>query len=801
MEKRLYTCFYSLMIAGILLFPFFSIYAQDLPPATENLLYFEAGSYIIPMNEELQSIAMKNPIIDVTFTGFNVKTYGLIHHLLSNNIPVSWAIKSGKGKDETDFSCKAKVKFPVSDNTVKDYDLNTSAFIIDIRDINALLECNTLTNIVDGPVKEFGNDILVLELTEDVYIDIRYRLNFAPKIAVLNDGFSSYVHQNVLEEAEIPFTLISSFDFFKNYSCYTFISQPHLDFISNSEYVPSVQNFLDEGGNFFAQCIAVTTFENDGFFQSSDGFSQPNQVNLTYDFFNHDMAPLQFKGSISPDLHGSLDEYILKSNSDFINESYIGIKNQNQQICMSVADLNGSTAGGNIFYLSGHDFEGTDLAEIFGPPTADISDQLIKNQQHKRIYLNSVFVPANISFACAGKEACICKGDSVTLGCDKLNLNSSYTWSPAEGLSCTDCPHPVASPETTTTYTQTTDNDCSSSSVTVHIDEVPHALIQGGEILDCMDENDLATLEVLLFGTPPFTFVIARNGQSVDTIFTDEETYSLEVSESGIYTLLEVKNFKCSGVVSGDAEITKPVSFSFDLGKDKEGCPGETFILDATHPDAISYIWQDGSIDSIYEASQEGWYKVSLANEFGCIETDSVFVSLLPVLDNLDLGEDLNLCNVEQLVLEASMANADQYIWNTGSDKSSITVTQSGDYSVTVSNVCDTLSDEINIVFRKGFEGEAFQIPSAFSPNGDGLNDVFIPFVHSDAIVNSLLFKVYDRWGNPVFETGKVNTGWDGLKDAIDAELGVYVWFLKANVQVCEGRIDVFEKGNVSLIR
>ena len=75
-------------------------------------------------------------------------------------------------------------------------------------------------------------------------------------------------------------------------------------------------------------------------------------------------------------------------------------------------------------------------------------------------------------FASAGQDVTICEGDSVTLG---TNTTFNYTWTPANGLSCTDCPNPVASPSTTTTYLLEVSNGSASvfDSVTVSILPAP----------------------------------------------------------------------------------------------------------------------------------------------------------------------------------------------------------------------------------------------------------------------------------------------------------------------------------------
>jgi gliding motility-associated-like protein len=86
-------------------------------------------------------------------------------------------------------------------------------------------------------------------------------------------------------------------------------------------------------------------------------------------------------------------------------------------------------------------------------------------------------------------------------------------------------------------------------------------------------------------------------------------------------------------------------------------------------------------------------------------------------------------------------------------------------------------------------------LPSAFTPNSDGENDVFIirggPFKAVD-------FRVYSQWGELIFQTSDANEGWDGTYKGVDAQLGVYTWTFE--VELADGRI-IRKSGDVTLIR
>jgi len=87
-------------------------------------------------------------------------------------------------------------------------------------------------------------------------------------------------------------------------------------------------------------------------------------------------------------------------------------------------------------------------------------------------------------------------------------------------------------------------------------------------------------------------------------------------------------------------------------------------------------------------------------------------------------------------------------------------------------------------------------VPTAFSPNGDGVNDVFTVFP-GKAVANISQIEIFDRWGNQVFSANS-NIGWDGIFDGKIAPNGVYVWLI--TVEFIDGRIQQLS-GDVTLIR
>jgi len=117
----------------------------------------------------------------------------------------------------------------------------------------------------------------------------------------------------------------------------------------------------------------------------------------------------------------------------------------------------------------------------------------------------------------------------------------------------------------------------------------------------------------------------------------------------------------------------------------------------------------------------------------------------------------------------------------------------SGTYNVTVTDN-ESCSIDTSIFISQEGTGCLF-IPNVFSPNNDGKNDVL--YVRGGNI-QSLIFNIYDRWGNKIFETNNQNFGWDGTYNGNPLNAGVFVYYLKA--ELYNGN-NIEDQGNITLLK
>jgi len=111
--------------------------------------------------------------------------------------------------------------------------------------------------------------------------------------------------------------------------------------------------------------------------------------------------------------------------------------------------------------------------------------------------------------------------------------------------------------------------------------------------------------------------------------------------------------------------------------------------------------------------------------------------------------------------------------WQDGSTAPDYTVTQPGLYSLRAANGCGSVQDEV--IINRGL-CKVF-VPTAFTPNGDGKNDLFK--ILGTENISSLHLKIFNRWGEIVFETRDKAKGWDGRHKGVPAPLGNYVYLLE----------------------
>lgn len=284
-------------------------------------------------------------------------------------------------------------------------------------------------------------------------------------------------------------------------------------------------------------------------------------------------------------------------------------------------------------------------------------------------------------------------------------------------------------------------------------------------------------------GSTQFTWSTSETTAAITVTPSTTTIYSVIISDGTCNDTVDVTvtvNDVPNGIVTGDSIL----------------CEGESLTLTASGGD--TYLWSDMSTSATINASPtvSAPYQVIISNSCG---NDIITVNVVinpPPTANAGADVTINLGNSTNLTATGGTS----YIWtpssglsctNCASPTASPTVTTEYIVMVTDANGC-TDSDTVIVEVEESF---VLFIPDAFSPNNDSFNDEL--FVRGVGLEN-FVFKLYDRWGEMVFETSDVNIGWNGIYKNVALNEGVFVYVFEGNFI---GQETFVQKGNITLHR
>lgn len=221
-------------------------------------------------------------------------------------------------------------------------------------------------------------------------------------------------------------------------------------------------------------------------------------------------------------------------------------------------------------------------------------------------------------------------------------------------------------------------------------------------------------------------------------------------------------------------------------------CIGENDTLSPGN-NYLSYLWQNGSVDQKMVVESPGVYWVKVADSNGCTSSDTVTVTALHDLPDNFMVTDTTVCIYSSIKLQPE-GDFIAWRWSTGETTPSITVHQQGTYTISVTdrNYC-TGTARVTVTAMPCSNHIFF--PNAFSPNGDGKNDLFKPTITGNLL--NYRMQIYNRWGQKIFESTNAATGWNGKTGSILQPPGIYVW--QAIVQFAGESRRLF-KGTTALV-
>lgn len=266
-------------------------------------------------------------------------------------------------------------------------------------------------------------------------------------------------------------------------------------------------------------------------------------------------------------------------------------------------------------------------------------------------------------------------------------------------------------------------------------------------------------------GTPGYTFEWSPEGG------TGLTTTNIA---AGLYTVLVTDAKQCT--YSAIVILSQPAPVTVTPPADTIVCVGTggDLFADAnggTPP--YSFIWENIYTGNPFPVAplHDTAYSAIAIDSHGCQSEPQVFNVIVDQVPVVDLGKDSILCIGDSIVLSAAFPGA-SYSWQDGSTADNFTILLPGIYWVTVYNTCFDTSDTLIADYTDC--SACVHYPTGFSPDGNQQNDLFRPVITCP--VSEYNMKIFNRWGQLIFETSNVNDGWNGEYLQQPAEVGVYVW-------------------------
>jgi len=431
--------------------------------------------------------------------------------------------------------------------------------------------------------------------------------------------------------------------------------------------------------------------------------------------------------------------------------------------------------------------------------------------------LRAVFIAPQVDLNLSVGDTLLCNTDTLTVNIETNYPNAEIVWTPEESINSGQ------GSETAFFAVEASINigvnlinqfGCTNSAES-QISSFDIALEVPEDTLACFNDpltlvaNSVGTAESFMWSDiSDFSNVLNPSGDSSITVTP---------GTTGLY-YIQVEN---NGCTLADSVIVSLLEAGTTLSALQYICQGDTarlFVSNDFPNNQLTHVWQpeeliiSGSGTSSVEAiiEEPTTFTVISSTEFNCEVENSltIFTSPLGGLDvSAEAEPDLILIGESsQLTVSPDSSNyffewePSTYLDNQNFNDPVSTPDETITYLVTLTDADDLgicqKSDSVTIQVFESFCGSPnIFVPNAFTPNGDGENDVV--FVRGGGITD-LTFSIFNRWGEEVFKTEDQSVGWDGTYKGNPAEPAVFVYQLQA---ICADGDTYSEKGNITLIR
>ena len=395
-------------------------------------------------------------------------------------------------------------------------------------------------------------------------------------------------------------------------------------------------------------------------------------------------------------------------------------------------------------------------------------------------------------------DTLICTIDTLGLRAEGVG---NFSWTPAYNILASNTANPIVYPKVTSTYVVTLEENGCTAQDSIKVNTLDFISVNAG------NDTTICTTDAVTLNT--ISEALQYQWTPAETI-----TSNTNIKNPVVRPLTNTTYFVTANL--GKCQATDNITFNVvdypkaNAGTDTAICYGDNAVLTATITGS-SFTWtptrnlsNPGILSPVASPANTTAYTLTVTDTLGCPKpaSDNVTVTVIPPIKAF-AGNDTNIVANQPLQLNAT--GGETYFWtpsiglsNTSIANPLITLGPSYDsiiYRVTVTAAGGCFAeDDIKVkVFKT--PPDIF-IPTAFTPNSDGKNDILKPI--PVGIRDFTVFRIFNRWGQLIYSTSRVGDGWDGTLNGVKQATGTYVFMAEAIDYLGK---PLHKKGTVVLIR
>jgi len=313
----------------------------------------------------------------------------------------------------------------------------------------------------------------------------------------------------------------------------------------------------------------------------------------------------------------------------------------------------------------------------------------------------------------------------------------------------------------------------------------------------CYGQTGGAQITNVTGGTSPYQFLWSTDSTGTSVSGLTPNTYFVYTTDSNNCKDTTSFTLQEPPPISSDSSVTNQICDNV--------CNGSIQLIVNGGTAPYTYNWDNGASTQNISGLCSGNYDVTITDANGCTSYSSADVENRGYIPPIEAYSDQTQIFTGQTVtLHAQPSTNYQFTWspiaslnNIHIENPSATPEETTTYLVTIhdENGCAN-TDTVTIFVMDYTCGEPYiYVPNAFTPNGDGNNDILYVY---GSVIDHFYFAIFDRWGELIFETTDIHKGWDGTYKGKPLDPAVFVYHLEAT---CINHLTFEKNGNITLIR